>query len=125
MTNTVMQAEGLTRHYRVSQGLTKPALTVRALQDVSFTLEAGKTLAVVGESGCGKSTLARQLTLIEPPTEGRLRVGEEWVAPGDRAQYKRLRSQVQMVFQNPPTPRSTRVRRSVTRSPSRCCSTPH
>ena len=101
MTNTVMQAEGLTRHYRVSQGLTKPVLTVRALQDVSFTLEAGKTLAVVGESGCGKSTLARQLTLIEPPTEGRLRVGEEWVAPGDRAQYKRLRSQVQMVFQNP------------------------
>jgi dipeptide transport system ATP-binding protein len=56
---------------------------------------------VVGESGCGKSTLARQLTLIEVPTEGRLQIGDEWVQPGDKAQYKRLRSQVQMVFQNP------------------------
>lgn len=56
---------------------------------------------MVGESGCGKSTLARQLTLIEVPTEGRLQIGDEWVQPGDKAQYKRLRSQVQMVFQNP------------------------
>ena len=97
----VMQAESLTRHYGVSQGAFKPRLTVKALVDVSFSLAAGQTLAVVGESGCGKSTLARQLTLIEPPTEGRLQVGGEWVVPGDRAQYKRLRSQVQMVFQNP------------------------
>jgi dipeptide transport system ATP-binding protein len=41
---------------------------VRALDGVSFTLQAGKTLAVVGESGCGKSTLARLLTMIEKPT---------------------------------------------------------
>ena len=76
-------------------------MTVKALADVSFRLEQGRTLAVVGESGCGKSTLARQLTLIEVPTEGRLQIGDEWVQPGDKAQYKRLRSQVQMVFQNP------------------------
>jgi dipeptide transport system ATP-binding protein len=100
-TAPVMQAESLTRHYGVSQGFMKPKVTVKALVDVSFTLTAGQTLAVVGESGCGKSTLARQLTLIEPPTGGRLQVGDEWVTPGDRAQYKRLRSQVQMVFQNP------------------------
>ena len=68
----VMQAESLTRHYGVSQGFMKPKVTVKALVDVSFTLTAGQTLAVVGESGCGKSTLARQLTLIEPPTGGRL-----------------------------------------------------
>ncbi|EWS64941.1 Glutathione import ATP-binding protein GsiA [Hydrogenophaga sp. T4] len=100
-TAPVMQAESLTRHYGVSQGFMKPKVTVKALVDVSFTLTAGQTLAVVGESGCGKSTLARQLTLIEPPTGGRLQVGDEWVTPGDRVQYKRLRSQVQMVFQNP------------------------
>ena len=97
----VMQAESLTRHYGVSQGFMKPPLTVKALVDVSFSLAAGQTLALVGESGCGKSTLARQLTLIEPPTTGRLRIGDEWVVPGDAAQYKRLRSRVQMVFQNP------------------------
>lgn len=98
---TVMRAEALTRHYSVAQGFLKPPLTVKALVDVTFTLAAGQTLAVVGESGCGKSTLARQLTLIEPPTAGRLQLGEEWVSPGDPAQYRRLRSQVQMVFQNP------------------------
>ncbi len=101
LTPPVMQAESLTRHYSVSQGAFKPAQTVKALVDVSFSLAAGQTLAVVGESGCGKSTLARQLTLIEEPTAGRLQVNGEWVVPGDRAQYKRLRSQVQMVFQNP------------------------
>jgi dipeptide transport system ATP-binding protein len=100
-TASVMQADSLTRHYGVSQGFLKPPLTVKALVDVSFTLAAGQTLAVVGESGCGKSTLARQLTLIEPPTAGRLQIGDEWVVPGDAAQYKRLRSRVQMVFQNP------------------------
>ena len=101
MSHPVMEAESLTRHYGVSQGLMKPNVTVKALADVSFQLEQGRTLAVVGESGCGKSTLARQLTLIETPTQGRLKIGEEWVLPGDKAQYKRLRSQVQMVFQDP------------------------
>jgi dipeptide transport system ATP-binding protein len=48
--NVVMQADGLARHYAVSQGFLKPKLTVKALNGVSFTLQAGKTLAVVGES---------------------------------------------------------------------------
>jgi len=62
----VLTARDLTRHYEVSRGLFKGHATVRALNGVSFELEAGKTLAVVGESGCGKSTLARALTLISP-----------------------------------------------------------
>ncbi len=68
MSQTVLQACDLTRHYEVSQGFMKPKAVVKALNGVSFELKAGKTLAVVGESGCGKSTLARQLTLIEAPT---------------------------------------------------------
>ncbi len=99
--NVVMQADGLARHYAVSQGFLKPKLTVKALNGVSFTLQAGKTLAVVGESGCGKSTLARQLTLVEAPTDGSLQLDGEQVNPSDAAQHKRLRSKVQMVFQNP------------------------
>ncbi len=75
---TVLTARDLTRHYEVSRGLFKGHAQVRALNGVSFELEAGKTLAVVGESGCGKSTLARALTLIEEPTSGSLKIaGQE------------------------------------------------
>jgi dipeptide transport system ATP-binding protein len=101
MSVVVMQAQGLTRHYDVAQGFMKPKVTVKALNGVSFTLASGKTLAVVGESGCGKSTLARQLTLIEPPSAGSLKLDDELVNPADARQHKRLRSKVQMVFQNP------------------------
>ena len=97
----LLQAEDLARHYRVSQGFLKPKATVKALNGVSFTLHARKTLAVVGESGCGKSTLARQLTLIEPPTSGALLLGGMDAAGADKARLKTLRQQVQMVFQNP------------------------
>jgi dipeptide transport system ATP-binding protein len=67
---------------------------------VSFELEAGKTLAVVGESGC-KSTLARALTLIEEPSSGSLKIAGQEVAGADKAQRKQLRKDVQMVFQSP------------------------
>ncbi|MCV2362832.1 ABC transporter ATP-binding protein [Paucibacter sp. DJ1R-11] len=97
----LLQAENLSRHYRVSQGLFQAKATVRALDGVSFSLRQRQTLAVVGESGCGKSTLARQLTLIEPPSAGRLLLGGEATAGADGARLKALRQQVQMVFQNP------------------------
>ena len=99
--HAVLHADGLTRHYRVSRGLLRAHATVKALNGVSFTLQAGRTLAVVGESGCGKSTLARQLTLIEPPTAGALRIDGVDVAQADKATLQRLRQRVQMVFQNP------------------------
>ena len=69
--DTVLVADKLTRHYSVKRSMFTEG-TVKALNGVSFSLERGKTLAVVGESGCGKSTLARQLTMIEAPTSGRL-----------------------------------------------------
>ena len=94
-----MQALALKRHYRVGKGWLAPAATVRALDGVSFTLEAGRTLAVVGESGCGKSTLARQLTLIDPPTAGTLLI--DGVDVATVSLRKPLRRRVQMVFQNP------------------------
>jgi len=97
----VLEAQALAKHYPVSQGLFKPKLIARALDGVSFTLDAGRTLAVVGESGCGKSTLARQLTMIERPTAGQLLIGGADVTVADAHQRKALRRQVQMVFQNP------------------------
>ncbi|CAI3795341.1 Oligopeptide transport ATP-binding protein OppF [Pseudomonas sp. MM221] len=68
---------------------------------MSFELEAGKTLAVVGESGCGKSTLARALTLIEEPSSGSLQIAGTEVTGASKAQRKQLRRDVQMVFQSP------------------------
>jgi dipeptide transport system ATP-binding protein len=97
----LLQATDLARHYTVRRGWLRPVQTVRALDGVSFTLDAGRTLAVVGESGCGKSTLARQLVMIERPTRGTLAIGGTDVAHADNATLAAMRPGVQMVFQNP------------------------
>ncbi|MGU0171593.1 ATP-binding cassette domain-containing protein [Escherichia coli] len=68
----LLQAIDLKKHYPVKKGMFAPERLVKALDSVSFNLERGKTLAVVGESGCGKSTLGRLLTMIETPTGGEL-----------------------------------------------------
>ena len=97
----VLKADNLHKHYQVSLGLGKGKAFVKALNGISFELEAGKTLAVVGESGCGKSTLARQLTLIEQPTSGELFINDEATTSYSRSALKNLRTEIQMVFQNP------------------------
>jgi dipeptide transport system ATP-binding protein len=98
---SLLEARALARHYTVSRGLFRPQGLVRAVDGVSFAVDESATLAVVGESGCGKSTLARQVTMIEKPTAGELRIaGEDVVRAAPRA-LKQLRPLVQMVFQNP------------------------
>jgi dipeptide transport system ATP-binding protein len=101
----VLQAEDLARDYAVRRGPFRASATVHALAGVSFTLAAGRTLAVVGESGCGKSTLARLLTMVEAPTAGRLLVDgldvAQTQATGSAGQRRALRRAVQIVFQNP------------------------
>ena len=97
----LLEVDRLTRHYAVSRGPFRAKAVVRALDGVSFTVRAGETLAVVGESGCGKSTLARQVTMIERPTSGGLKLDGIDIVDADKAEVKRLRPRVQMVFQNP------------------------
>jgi len=97
----VLEARGLSRDYPVSRGLFRAKARLRALREVSFSLEKGRTLAVVGESGSGKSTLARLLTLIERPTAGALLIEGVDVAGAGGARWRALRRDVQMVFQNP------------------------
>ncbi|WP_374584628.1 ABC transporter ATP-binding protein [Ideonella dechloratans] len=97
----VLEARELQRLYPVARGLFKPPATVHALDGVSFSLQAGHTLAVVGESGCGKSTLAKLLTMIETPTAGQLLIDGLDVAQANAEQRRALRRQVQIVFQNP------------------------
>ncbi len=101
MSNPVIEARELTQIYPVKQGLFKPPAQLQAVNKVSFAVEAGRTLAVVGESGCGKSTLARMATLIEKPTAGALTLdGLDAVSP-PASERRRLRRTVQFVFQNP------------------------
>jgi dipeptide transport system ATP-binding protein len=95
----VLEARDLKRHYEVSRGWFGGVATLKALDGVSFALERGKTLAVVGESGCGKSTLARLLTMIEAPTSGTFRIDDIEVA--DQSAREILRPRIQIVFQNP------------------------
>ncbi|WP_439693614.1 ABC transporter ATP-binding protein [Curtobacterium sp. SP.BCo] len=74
---------------------------VQAVRDVSFTLEPGQSLALVGQSGSGKSTIAKMLTGVENPTSGTVRFGDLDVARLGRRGLRDLRSEVQMVFQDP------------------------
>ena len=97
----VVTARDLTRYYSVSRGAFSGQATLKALDGASFTIERGKTLAVVGESGCGKSTLARLITMIELPTSGSLNIGGQEIVGATPAQLKALRARVQIVFQNP------------------------
>lgn len=97
---SVLVGENLKRYYQVRTGFGKSA-TVKALNGVSFELDRGSTLAVVGESGCGKSTLARLLTFVEPPTEGNITIDGQSLQSLSDAEKHRLREQIQMVFQDP------------------------
>ncbi len=97
----VLEASDLERDYRVGRGWFKGEALLRAVRGASFRLLPGRTLAVVGESGCGKSTLARLVTMIEPPTAGRLVIDGIDVATATPAQRQQLRRTVQIVFQDP------------------------
>ncbi|KGQ33647.1 peptide ABC transporter ATP-binding protein [Gallibacterium anatis] len=97
----LLEAINLKKYYPVKKGFFAPVQYVKALDGVSFKLQRGKTLAVVGESGCGKSTLGRLLTMIENPTEGELYYQEQNFLVKDNETVKLRRQKIQIVFQNP------------------------
>jgi len=97
----VVQARDLRQVYKVRQGWLRPNAQLQAVGGVSFSVQAGRTLAVVGESGCGKSTLARMVSMIESPTSGALSLNGQDVVSADKPARARLRQSVQLVFQNP------------------------
>ena len=99
MTTPVLEVRNLTRDYVTSGGFLRPAKMVHAVKGVNFTLQKGKTLAVVGESGCGKSTLARMITLIDPATSGEILI--DGLPVNAEHVTREMRQKVQIVFQNP------------------------
>ncbi|MRG56595.1 dipeptide transport system ATP-binding protein [Phyllobacterium sp. YR620] len=101
MSEIVLEGRNIIRDYHVGGGLFGKDKSVRAVKGVSFTLERGKTLAIVGESGCGKSTLGRILTLIDPQTSGELLIEGKPINIAKDTVTPELRRKVQIIFQNP------------------------
>ena len=97
MVDIVLDAQHLTKVYGARRG----GEPVRALNDVSVSLERGRTLGIVGESGCGKSTLARLLVGLETPTSGDLRIDSRQIEAGGRGAARALARRIQLVFQDP------------------------
>lgn len=97
----MLEIRDIKRDYRVPQGIFKDDKIVHAVKGVSFKLDKGKTLAIVGESGCGKSTLARILTFIDEPTGGDLLIDGQKVDTRPGHLTADMRQKVQIVFQNP------------------------
>ncbi len=98
----LLQVEGLARDYLLPrEGLLQPPPRVHALQGVSFTLQAGRSLGIVGESGSGKSTLARLVMALDTPTAGRVLFDGQDLHALPREALRRARRDFQMVFQDP------------------------
>ena len=99
----VLQVDGLVKHFQVSRGiiLRRQVGLVRAVEDVSFEIARGETLALVGESGCGKSTTGRLVLRLMDPTAGSVRFKGEEIANLGKDELRRLRRHMQIIFQDP------------------------
>jgi peptide/nickel transport system ATP-binding protein len=98
----LLDVRNLEKHYPITEGLLKTEVgRVRAVDGVSFTVERGETLGIVGESGCGKSTAATSLLRLEEPTGGQVLFDGEDITGYDDRELKRFRRRAQMIFQDP------------------------
>jgi oligopeptide/dipeptide ABC transporter ATP-binding protein len=102
VTAPLLEVDGLTRHFVARRSLLgRPTALVKAVDGVSFTLAAGKTLAVVGESGCGKSTLGRLVLRLLDATSGRIRFEGRDVTALTERELGPMRRNAQLIFQDP------------------------
>jgi oligopeptide transport system ATP-binding protein len=106
----VLKAENLVKYYPIKAGVLRRTVgQVKAVDGVSFELYKGETLGIVGESGCGKSTLARMLMRLEEPTAGKLTFDGVDVYSQKGGAMRRLRRDIQIVFQDPYTSLNPRM----------------
>ncbi len=107
----ILEVKNLKKHFVLKKTLMgKPISTLKAVDDVSFTIKAGETLGIVGESGCGKTTMGRAILKLHQPTSGQIIFEGRDIAGFTPKQMRALRTQMQIVFQDPYSslpPRST------------------
>jgi oligopeptide/dipeptide ABC transporter ATP-binding protein len=102
MSNNILEVENLKMHFPVRGGIFRRRTgQVHAVDGVSFKVEHGQTLGIVGESGCGKTTIGRTIVRLYKPTAGRVLFDGKDLSLADRQQMRRLRRDMQMIFQDP------------------------
>ncbi len=103
MSEPVLSVQGLVKHFPIKRGviMNRTVGTVRAVDDVSFEIARGETLALVGESGCGKSTTGRMILRLMAPSAGSIRFKGEEIAHLDDDAMRRMRRHLQIIFQDP------------------------
>ena len=98
----LLEVESLTTRFAVKGGmLRRKVANVHAVEDVSFTINKGQTLGLVGESGCGKSTVGRSILRLEEPQWGSVRIGGKDIMALERNGLRNSRLDMQMIFQDP------------------------
>ena len=98
----LLEVKNLTTRFPVKGGILRRTVAqVHAVEDVSFTLNVGETLALVGESGCGKSTCGRSILRLIEPVSGEINIGGRDIRALNRQDLRRARADMQMVFQDP------------------------
>jgi len=98
----LLEVRNLTKYFPIKKGvLSRTVGEVRAVDGVSFTLEKGKTLGLVGESGCGKTTVGRSLLRLVEPTSGEVIVNGKDLLAMDKEELRKMRASLQIIFQDP------------------------
>jgi oligopeptide/dipeptide ABC transporter ATP-binding protein len=100
-TGPLLEVRELVKHYRSTGLFAKSEPPVRAVDGVSFDVERGETLALVGESGCGKSSVGRTILRLQEPTSGRAMFEGVDLFQLERTALRRLRRRMQIIFQDP------------------------
>ena len=95
MANKILEVKNLKKYFQTPKGM------LHAVDDVTFTIEEGKTLGVVGESGCGKSTTGRAILRLHEPTSGEVIFNGENILTKNADEMRLLRRQMQLIFQDP------------------------